>query len=300
MEPEVLDSLNRFLEGCERRGSPHTQKAYARDLEQFRHFCESQTIERWADVMSHHVRSHLSARHRQGLSARSLHRELAAVRSFFDFLMKRGELAENPARAVRAPKLSRKLPRTLDVDQVAGLLAAAPADDLEARDLAMWELFYSSGLRLSELVKLDLADVDRPNGWVLVREGKGRKSRYVPLGRCAVEALAHWLGARAAYAADGEAAVFVSRRGGRIAGRTVQARLYSWQCRKAIDQHVHPHMLRHSFASHLLESGGDLRAVQEMLGHANLSTTQIYTHLDFQHLASVYDKAHPRAKKRER
>ncbi len=298
MDIESAAALEQFVLSCEQRGSRHTRAAYARDLQQFRAFAEREGIGHWGDVQRHHVRAYLALRHREGLSARSLHRELAALRSFFDFLSKRGDVPANPARSVRAPKLSQVLPRTLDADQVAGLLAPPPADDLEVRDAAMWELFYSSGLRLSELVRLDLADVELRAGWVLVREGKGRKSRYVPLGRFAIDALNRWLPARTAWVGAAESAVFVSRRGQRIAPRTVQARLLRWQCQKGFEQHVHPHMLRHSFASHVLESGGDLRAVQEMLGHANLSTTQIYTHLDFQHLAAVYDKAHPRAKKR--
>lgn len=297
MQAECRERLDAFVQHCGQRGSPHTQAAYGCDLEQFLRYCERAGVERWADVRREHVKAHVAERHREGLTTRSLHRKLAAIRSFFDFLVRRGELEANPARALRAPKLGRSLPRPLDVDRVTGLLAAAPADVLEERDLAMWELFYSSGLRLSELVKLDLNDLDREHGWVLVREGKGRKSRYVPLGRYASEAVGRWLQQRSAYAAAGERALFVSQRGARIAPRTVQVRLTRWQRRKGCDQPVHPHVLRHSFASHLLESGGDLRAVQEMLGHANLSTTQIYTHLDFQHLASVYDQSHPRAKK---
>lgn len=300
MAHELVEPLRQFLENCAQRGSPRTEAAYSRDLEHFRAFCEGEGIRRWPEVQRHHVRAHLAARHRAGLHSRSIHRELAAIRSFFGFLVRRGELTLNPARSVRAPKLSRALPHTLDADQVHGLLAPAPADDLETRDLAMWELFYSSGLRLSELVQLDLADIDRNAGWVFVREGKGRKARYVPLGSYAGQALDRWLEVRSGLVGAEEPAVFVSRLGRRIAPRTVQARLLRWQCHKGFDRHVHPHLLRHSFASHLLESGGDLRAVQEMLGHANLSTTQIYTHLDFQHLATVYDQAHPRARKRQR
>jgi integrase/recombinase XerC len=292
------DSLLAFLERCGQRGSQHTRAAYGRDLEQFRVYCGRVGVERWADVSGHHIKSYVTERHREGLTPRSLHRKLASIRSFFDFLVRRGDLTHNPARAVRAPKLGRSLPRLLDVDQVNGLLGASPSDSLEVRDLAMWELFYSSGLRLSELVQLDLKDIDLARGWVLVREGKGRKSRYVPIGHYAVDALTKWLKLRADFASSEEAALFVGQRGGRIAARSVQGRLTRWQRQKAGDQPVHPHMLRHSFASHVLESGGDLRAVQDMLGHANLSTTQIYTHLDFQRLASVYDQAHPRAKKR--
>lgn len=297
MEAEAGAALQSFLDRCEQRGSAHTAVAYRRDLTQFQAFCETRGITRWADVERGHVKAFIAVRHGARLSTRSLHRQLAALRSFFDFLTRRGDLPQNPARSARAPKLARNLPRLLDVDQANGLLGALAVDELEERDLAMWELFYSSGLRLSELVKLDLKDLDSAQGWVLVREGKGRKSRYVPVGRYANEAIGRWLMVRGGYAAPGETALFVSRRGSRIAARTVQARLTRWQSRKGGDQPVHPHMLRHSFASHMLESGGDLRAVQEMLGHANLSTTQIYTHLDFQHLAAVYDQAHPRARK---
>lgn len=298
MAIEPAAAVEQFVLSCGQRGSTHTKAAYSRDLRRFQSFSEAENIGHWGEVQRHHVRAYLASRHREGLSARSIHRELAAIRSFFDFLLKRGDVPVNAARSVRAPKLSRVLPRTLDADQVAGLLTPPPADDLEVRDAAMWELFYSSGLRLSELVHLNLADIDLRAGWVLVREGKGRKSRYVPLGRFAADALNQWLAVRVGFVGDTESAVFVSQRGQRIAPRTVQSRLLRWQCHKGFEQHVHPHMLRHSFASHLLESGGDLRAVQEMLGHANLSTTQIYTHLEFQHLAAVYDKAHPRAKKR--
>ncbi len=299
MASELDEPLAQFLQSCEQRGSRHTNAAYSRDLDRFRAFAEMQGVMQWSQVHRRQVRDYLTLRHRGGLSARSIHRIRAAIRSFFDFLVKRGVVPVNPAHSVRAPKLSRALPRTLDADQVSGLLAPPPDDDLETRDVAMLELFYSSGLRLSELVRLNLADVDLGTGWVLVREGKGRKTRYVPLGRQAVDALKTWLSVRQGYAGDTEPALFLSQRGCRIAARTVQARLLRWQCRKGFEQHVHPHMLRHSFASHLLESGGDLRAVQEMLGHANLATTQIYTHLEFQHLAAVYDRTHPRARKRD-
>lgn len=297
MTAESFTGLAEFLERCGQRGSEHTATAYRRDLAQFGAFCAELGITAVTEIRPGHVKAFIADRHRAGMATRSLHRKLAAIRSFFDFLTRRGKLTQNPASAVRAPKLARSLPRLLDVDQVGGLLAAEADDGLEERDLAMWELFYSSGLRLSELVKLNLKDVDREQAWVLVREGKGRKSRYVPLGRYANEALGRWLAVRPLFAAAGADALFVSRRGSRIAARTVQVRLKRWQAHKGGDQPVHPHMLRHSFASHVLESGGDLRAVQEMLGHANLSTTQIYTHLDFQRLAAVYDQAHPRAHK---
>lgn len=288
-----LDSLR-----VQRRASPHTLASYGHDLARLREFCEQREFAAWTDLGPAQVREHIAERHRLGLESRSLQRELSAIRSFFDFLIKRGESTHNPAKGVRAPKIPRRLPRPLDVDQMAGLLDAAPDDELESRDLAMWELFYSSGLRLSELTGLDLADLDLPAGMVLVRLGKGGKSRLVPVGQKASEALEHWLTLRTGFAAAGERALFVSRRGGRIATRTVQVRLEHWQIKLGLPERVHPHRLRHSFASHLLEGSGDLRAVQELLGHANLATTQVYTHLDFQHLAKVYDRAHPRAKKR--
>lgn len=297
MNAELGSAVRDFLQSCEQRGSALTKRAYGLDLDRFGRFIEELGLARWDEVQRFHVRDYLAARHRDGLSARSLHRELAAVRSFFTFMARRGVVAGNPARSVRAPKLTRGLPRALDADEVSGLLAASPHDDLELRDRAMWELLYSSGLRLSELTHLDLRDLDLVSGWVSVREGKGRKSRYVPVGRCAIDALGSWLKLRAQFAESAQPALFVSRTGNRISQRTVQARLARWRISKGFDRHLHPHMLRHSFASHLLESGSDLRAVQEMLGHAKLSTTQVYTHLDFQHLAAVYDKSHPRAKK---
>jgi integrase/recombinase XerC len=200
---------------------------------------------------------------------------------------------------LKAPKAPRKLPKLLDVDQMGGMLDVEVDDELETRDLAIWELFYSSGLRLSELTCLDLGDLDLDAGMVWVHLGKGRKSRHLPVGSRAIEALQRWLPLRAGIAKAGESAMFVSCRGTRIAQRTVQLRLDRWQIKLGLPEDVHPHMLRHSFASHVLESSGDLRAVQELLGHADLGTTQIYTHLDFQHLAAVYDRTHPRARKRD-
>jgi integrase/recombinase XerC len=300
MRAEADRQLDAYLDAlrCQQRASPHTLDGYGRDLTRLKEFCGERGVEAWDELTAAHIREHIARRHRDKIGSRSLQRGLAAIRGFFDFLVKRRELAQNPARGIRAPKAPRTLPKLLDVDQMMGMLDAAPDDLLELRDLAMWELFYSSGLRLSELTALDLADLDLSDGSVLVREGKGRKSRQVPVGRCAVEALNRWLAVHGRFAGLEERALFVSSRGGRIAQRTVQVRLERWQKKLGIPEHVHPHMLRHSFASHILESSGDLRAVQELLGHANLSTTQIYTHLDFQHLASVYDRAHPRARKR--
>lgn len=292
---EFLDTL-RF----QKRASPHTVANYARDLERLKEFCDERGIADWATLDTAQVREHIARRHRLGLGSRSLQRELSALRSLYEFLVKRYGHDRNPARGVRAPKAPKTLPKPLDTDQMAGMLDAPSEDELDVRDLAMWELLYSSGLRLAELTGLDLPDLDLREGSVLVRRGKGGKSRQVPVGGKAIAALELWLNQRPAYAAAQEPALFVSRLGRRIAPRTVEARLRRWEGRLCLPERVHPHRLRHSFASHLLESSGDLRAVQELLGHANLATTQVYTHLDFQHLAEVYDQAHPRARKKTR
>ncbi len=299
MHDEAHQRLRAFLDQLryERRLSPQTIKGYTRDLEQLVHYCDESDIEQWNHLQQHHVQSYIASRHRKGLGSRSLQRELSAIRSFYDYLLKALRCDHNPAQGICAPKGPRRLPKTLDVDQISGLLETDPDSDLEIRDLAMWELFYSSGLRVSELAGLSLNDVDLNDGSVLVEEGKGRKSRVLPVGRCAKDAIRGWLDVRPCVAAVDEPALFVSRRGSRIAVRSIQSRLERWCRKQGLSEHVHPHMLRHSFASHLLESSRDLRAVQELLGHSNIGTTQIYTHLDFQHLAEVYDKAHPRAQK---
>jgi integrase/recombinase XerC len=289
--------LDEFLERLRRQASPHTYAAYENDLRNFESFCEERGLLRWSEVAPHQVREYLAMRHRAGLSARSLHRELSAMRGFFEELVKIAVMDHNPARGVRAPKAARRLPQVLDVDAMTRLLEGEPEDPLEIRDQAMWELFYSSGLRLRELVHLDRTDVDLREGAVYVRRGKGGKARYVPVGSKARRAIENWLAVRSCHAAPEQTALFVSRRGERIAPRTVEARLERWRVKRGLAGKVHPHMLRHSFASHLLEQSGDLRAVQELLGHANLGTTQIYTHVDFQRLALVYDQAHPRARK---
>ncbi|SMF95305.1 integrase/recombinase XerC [Methylomagnum ishizawai] len=290
-----LDNLR-----CQRRASPHTVEGYAHDLARLREFCAGKDIADWTRLEPAQLREHIALRHRDKIASRSLQRELSAIRGFFAFLVKRGEAQRNPAQGVRAPKTPKTLPKPLDVDQLAGLLDAPAEDALDIRDLAIWELFYSSGLRLSELTGLDLYDVDRHAGQVLIRHGKGDKSRMVPVGGPALAALERWLDLRPAYADAKATALFVSRLGRRISVRTIQVRLDRWQLRQGFPEHLHPHRLRHSFASHLLEASGDLRAVQELLGHANLATTQVYTHLDFQHLAKVYDNAHPRARKKNR
>lgn len=280
----------------EKRVSPHTLSNYRRDIELLARFCRDKAILHWRDVQQSHIRSHIAQRHRQGIGSKSLQRELSAIRSFYRFQLKKGWIDNNPAQHVKAPKQARKLPKTLDVDQMVGLLDAGAGSILELRDLAMFELFYSSGLRLGELAALNLDDLDLPDRALLVREGKGGKSRVLPVGSQAVKAVGQWLPHRQAMALKDVPALFVSARGTRLSPRSIQLRLVRWCRQKEITARIHPHMLRHSFASHLLESSQDLRAVQELLGHSSISTTQIYTHLDFQHLAEIYDKAHPRAK----
>jgi len=292
---ELAEFLQRLK--TERRLSPHTVMAYQRDLNALLGFCERERIESFADLDSYQVRRFAAESHRRGSNARSVARRLSAVRTFLSFLVATGQLKSNAAVHVQAPKPSRRLPATLDADQVARLLAIEGDEPLAVRDRAILELFYSSGLRLAELVGLNLGDVDTDDRTVRVL-GKGSKARIVPVGRHALAALADWLRVRPELAPHGELALFVSRNGRRISRRAVQERVNHWARRQGAVTGVHPHMLRHSFATHVLESSGDLRAVQEMLGHASLSTTQIYTHLDFQHLAHVYDQAHPRAKRR--
>lgn len=332
----------------ERQLSAHTCSAYERDLTRFLGFLAGQADPAGAPpdldaVSPHAVRAFVGREHQRGLGGSSIRRALSSLRTFYDWLAREGRVQRNPARGIPAPKAPRRLPRTLDVDQMAHLLtpmapdrdrasassgaggtgdaAGDPVEDpiedpiedtggaadraraeralwLESRDLACLELFYSSGLRLSELVDLDVGDVDLGDGSVTAT-GKGRKTRSVPVGRMARGAIADWLEQRARHlptSAD-RGPLFVNLRGARLGVRTVQQRLKDRAQARRIDGRVHPHALRHSFASHMLESSGDLRAVQEMLGHADISTTQVYTHLDFQHLASVYDRAHPRARR---
>jgi len=281
----------------ERGLSARTVAAYRRDLERFSNALSRQDIAAPGQVTEHDIRRFIAHVHRQGLGARSIQRLLSAVRSFYRWLMREGLASGNPAAQVRAPKSARKLPGTLDADAVARLLDISEDSPLALRDKAIMELFYSSGLRLSELADLRWDQVDTASGLVTVT-GKGNKTRVVPLGSYAAAALAAWNRVRGQFAGFDEPCVFVSNRGRPISPRTIQSRIRYWAKRQGLPQKVHPHLLRHSFASHMLESSGDLRAVQELLGHADISTTQVYTHLDFQHLASVYDKAHPRAKKK--
>lgn len=296
---DVIESAGRFLAYLEEeRGlSPRTQAAYRRDLERFAAELAARDITDPNRVGEHEIRRFIARLHRQGLGGRSIQRLLSAVRSYYRWLLREGLADHDPAAPVRAPKVRRKLPGTLDTDAVARLLDIRDGSPLAVRDKAIMELFYSSGLRLAELAALRWDQIDISSGLVKVR-GKGNKMRMVPLGSYAAAALVEWRKARGRFAGFEEPAVFVSSHGGPLSPRAIQSRIGHWARRQGLPQKVYPHLLRHSFASHLLESSGDLRAVQELLGHADISTTQVYTHLDFQHLASVYDKAHPRARKK--
>ena len=301
MSGALAGGVDRFLASLrnERQLSAHTGAGYARDLAALVEFCQTQAIVGWRSLDAQHVREFAARCHRRGLSPASIQRRLSAVRSFCRFLLREGELKHNPAAGVQAPKARKRLPVTLDADTMGRLLEFRSDERLGIRDKAIMELFYSSGLRLSELLGLDLGDVDLRDRTVRVT-GKGRKTRIVPVGRHAADAIKSWLAERGGVAAVDERAVFTGQGGRRLGPRIVQRRIARWARLMGLPVHVHPHMFRHSFASHLLESSGDLRAVQELLGHANISTTQVYTHLDFQHLARVYDTAHPRARRKTR
>lgn len=291
--------LDAYLEHLrsERQVSTHTLDGYRRDLERLLAHCQGLGIERWAALDGPALRHFLARLHAAGLSPRSLARLLSAVRGLYRYLARQGLCSSDPAAGLSPPRGERRLPRPLDADRAMQLLDGAVEDDFIARrDQAMLELFYSSGLRLAELVGLDLWHLSLGEGLVRVH-GKGGKTRIVPVGSPARAALEVWLPLRAAVAGAGDGPLFVTRQGRRIGARAVQKRVREAGVRE-LGQHLHPHMLRHSFASHLLESSQDLRAVQELLGHADIGTTQIYTHLDFQHLAKVYDAAHPRARRR--
>lgn len=276
--------------------SAATIDAYRRDLHRLLGWCQKNEIATTADLTAADVRSFAAAEHRRGLSPRSVQRRLSGLRRFFRYLRREKVIDSDPARGVRAPKMQRRLPEVLDIDQVLALLNIPEDDELATRDRAMLELFYASGLRVSELAGLTWERLDLTEGMVRV-VGKGRRERLVPVGRHAIRALEKWRRIHAVAAGIEQPRVFTSLTGKPLGVRAIQKRVAYWSQRQGLDQRVHPHQLRHSFASHILESSGDLRAVQELLGHANLTTTQIYTHLDFQHLAKVYDRTHPRAKK---
>ncbi|MEO0997946.1 MAG: tyrosine recombinase XerC [Pseudomonadota bacterium] len=297
LEPGIGAFLTHL--GTERRLAVHTVRGYRADLERFAGYCRQQSLGDWRNVVGPDVRRFAAAEHRRGLSPRSIQRRLSAVRSFFRFLCREGLADANPALDVTAPKAGKRLPATLDADQMARLLDIPGDTPLVLRDRAMMELLYSSGLRLAELTALDIGQIDVADRTIRVT-GKGAKDRIVPVGRHALTALAAWQKTRAAVAGATETALFVNQRGSRLGPRGVQQRVRYWARRQGIDIHVHPHLFRHSFATHVLESSRDLRGVQELLGHADIGTTQVYTHLDFQHLAQIYDSAHPRARARKR
>jgi len=285
----------------EKHYSPHTLSNYQRDLKQFSQWlielerADSSALASATVISadSQLIRNWIAQLHRQGISGKTIQRKLSTLRSFYQFMLREGKLKKNPAADIRAPRSPRKLPAALDVDSVSRLLDMPDDSKLAIRDRAILELFYSSGLRLSELVNLDIDHIDLTDN-TLRANGKGGKTRILPIGSKARQALQQWLKQRTANA--GENALFISNRGKRLTPRAIQLRVNHWQKKQGLEQHIHPHKLRHSFASHLLESSGDLRAVQELLGHASIKSTQIYTHLDFQHLAGVYDNAHPRAR----
>ncbi len=290
----LIEQFLAYLE-IEKRLSPHTLVSYQRDLKYFCSFLEKQKHASCLDAHASDIRKHISERHKSGLKSKSVQRELSAIRRFYRFLISKNLCKQNPAQHIKPPKHEKKLPKLLDVDEVFQLLETEPENPLEVRDLAMFELFYSSGLRLSELANLDLTDINLKDASVLIRKGKGNKQRLLPLGSKAISAIQKWLQYRENM---NESALFLSKQGKRLGQRSIQLRLKRWGEKNSAFQHIHPHMLRHSFASHMLETSQDIRAVQELLGHSNISTTQIYTHLDFQHLASVYDKTHPKARKK--
>ncbi len=293
MPDHLIKQFLNYLEN-ERRMSPRTCDAYQRDLTHLVKHMGEQNIDDLSSITEQQVRDLVAKRHRQGLSGRSLQRFLSSIRSLFRWLIREGKAKSNPAQQVRAPKHPRKLPSTLDVDGISKLLDIQADTPLAIRDKAILELFYSSGLRLSELANLGWDQLDLSSAIVRI-VGKGNKTRLVPVGSYAIKALSEWRKVRGNFADWEQNSVFVSRSGKALSVRAIQQRVVHWAKHQGIDQRVYPHLLRHSFASHLLESSGDLRAVQELLGHADISTTQVYTHVDEGRLRSVHAKFHPRA-----
>ena len=294
----LTSSIDQYIDYLvrERGLSEHTIAAYRRDLRHLYCFVKERKVVEWNAVSITLAKQFPALLHRRGMAASSIQRTLSAARSFFKYLVASNAAHANPFEAVQAPKAVKKLPATLSVDEINSLLDKHDGSALSLRDRAMLELFYSSGLRLSELAVLEVDGIDMVAGQTRV-VGKGDKERIVPVGRKAVQAINEWLEVRGELADIEETALFVNQKGRRLSARGIQYSMQNWAQKNGLGRHLHPHMLRHSFASHILESSGNLRAVQEMLGHSDISTTQIYTHLDFQHLAKVYDQAHPRAKK---
>jgi len=295
---QYLDLFIQMLRS-EKYYSPHTCTNYRRDLNQFKQYLVGQGIESWERIGYAEVSGFAAKRHRLGRKSRTIQRELSSIRSFYQFLIRSAVVTKNPALEVTAPKSDKILPKTCDAETIDRLLSIDDnSSALEIRDAAIFELIYSSGLRLAELVNISLDDIDLAQQQLVVT-GKGNKTRYLPIGSKAVAAVKRWLKLRQDFTRDAQQqALFLSKQGKRISPRSVQSRLNRLIQRQALDQHLSPHTLRHSFATHMLESSADLRAVQELLGHVNIATTQVYTHLDFQHLARVYDGAHPRAKRK--
>jgi integrase/recombinase XerC len=293
-----VDLLNEYLQflNFERGLSPLTRENYARDIKRLIQLADSHALNTLQNLQ---IRRFVATLHSKGLGGKSIARMLSSWRGFFDFLVNRHQFAANPVIGLRAPKSPKTLPQALSIEQATKLVDISDDDTLAVRDHAILELFYSSGLRLSELVNLNLDAMDFSEGTVEVT-GKGNKTRIVPMGAHAMKAIQKWLQVRSTIQINDTDSkpVFIGLQGRRVGARNLQLRLKEWSIKQGIHSSVHPHMLRHSFASHVLQSSGDLRAVQEMLGHANISTTQVYTHLDYQHLAKVYDNAHPRAKKK--
>ena len=293
---EIRDSFLHHLE-TEKRFSENTVLSYRKDLESLEKYCLDKKITAWRNLKTHHIRSYAAKIFSRGLGPRSIQRRLSGIRSFMNYLLREGLIKTNPANGVKTPKAPKRLPNVLDVDQINQLLNITETNPISLRDKAILELLYSSGLRLSELVNLNPIDLNLKDKSLMVM-GKGGKTRLLPIGKKAMEAISQWLVVRSQLAKIDEEALFVSTKGDRLGQRAIQARITHWGKKNGIQQGVYPHLLRHSFATHLLEASGDLRAVQELLGHKAISTTQIYTHLDFQHLAETYDKAHPRSGKK--
>lgn len=291
-----MDYLAAYLDHLahERGLSPLTCENYGRDIRALQELAGEITLQ---NLKTAHIRRFIATLHGRGIGGKSIARMLSAWRGFFAFLSRRHGIDNNPCIGMRPPKSAKTLPQALSPEQASKLVEISDDDTLAVRDHAILELFYSSGLRLAELVSLNVDGLDLAEGTVTVT-GKGNKTRIIPVGRHAIEAIQTWLPQRTLLKTADETALFIGRTGKRLTPRAVQYRLKTWAIKQGIAGNVHPHILRHSFATHVLQSSGDLRAVQEMLGHANISTTQVYTHLDFQHLAKVYDQAHPRARKK--
>jgi len=299
MSSLLPDTQRYLLHIASQRGlSPVTINNYQRHLNEFITLLKLQNIQTWQQLDTHQVRLLAKQLHQNGIKARSIATKLSALRSFLEYLVKNDQLTFNPAKGVAAPKLDKPLPKNISVDDMDQLLDIDGEDPLTIRDHCMMELMYSSGLRLSELVGINLKDIKLSEKEIMVT-GKGSKQRLLPITKSAVSTIKLWLKIRPEFAESGETALFLSKQKRRISARSVQMRMEKWGLQQALPSHVNPHKLRHSFATHMLESSGNLRAVQTLLGHADLATTQIYTHLDFQHLAEVYDKAHPRAKRKK-